>query len=86
MGQQIKLWHCLCVCACVSSHACVWKRVSQIKQTPHTTAQGPSNHNCAGGILEILTQQGSIPLQVTENDIIKLLLTLQTILAVQRLY
>lgn len=55
-------------------------------KTNHTTAKGHSNHNCAGGILEILTQQGSIPLQVTENDIIKLLLTLQTILAVLHLY
>lgn len=54
-------------------------RLSQIKQVRYTTALGRSDHNCAGGILELLAQQGSVSLQVSENDIIKLLLTLQTI-------
>lgn len=71
--------HSVCLCVCSHVGDCVWACLSQIKQTVHKTAEGHSNHNCAGGILEILTQQGSISLQVTENDIIKLLLTLQTI-------
>lgn len=92
-GQQIKLKCTVsfrahtCALLCVRACVCVRRWVSQIsKQIQPTTAQGHSSHNCAGGILEILTQQGSISLQVTENDIIKPLLTLQTIRALLRPY
>ena len=77
----------VCVCACVRVCVCVCVCVCLTAKTnPTYDSPGHSSRNCAGGILDILTQQGSISLQVTENDIIKLLLTLQTIPGLLRLY
>lgn len=53
--------------------------VSEGHKTKRSRPLGPVVRNCAGGILAILAGRGSIFPQVTDSDIIKPLLTRQTI-------
>lgn len=53
--------------------------VSEGHKTKRSGPLGPVPRNCAGGILAILAARGSIFPQVTDSDIIKPLLTRQTI-------
>lgn len=84
-------WVCVCVCVreggrqtamdWVFIHA--WELVCECVSEAHKTKRsgplGPVVRNCAGGILAIPAARGSIFPQVTDSDIIKPLLTRQTI-------